>query len=94
MGKTIVLNSTHWNKGQKKFIYTFPSNQNFKNSRVALQGLSIYNSFFNVDTNYNNTKISYNFLGTDYDVTLASGNYSVSDLNYALQQAMYSNKHY
>ena len=60
----------------------------------------MYNSIFNINQGlYNNNFFQYQWWNssgvlTTYDVVLSDGNYSVVDINYAMQVVMLNNKHY
>ena len=87
---SIFLNSTNQDPLQSnRFIYKFPSNAQFsKNDKVSLQGVSMYNSIFNIESSRANNKFSLMWnadTSVQYDFTILDGNYSVSDLNYQLQ---------
>ena len=88
----VIFNKTHWDPNSKSFKRYFPSNKTFNNKKVALQSLSLYNSFFNISAANNNNSITINFLGSTYVHTFENGYYSVVDMNYALQKTMIANK--
>jgi len=81
-----------------RFIYSFPQNVKFNSGdKVALQSISLYNSIFNVEAiRGNNTfSIIWNANTTvQYNFTIPDGNYSVSALNYFLQQQCILNNLY
>ena len=88
MSTTIIIRKEHWDDNTNKFIVPFPSDQKYHNKLVALQSLSLYNSFFNVSVANANNTITINFLGTDYKCVIDDGYYSVDEINLVLQKFM------
>lgn len=86
---TVILTSRNQNASiPNQYVYQFPSTQQFKDHEVALVSVSLYNSFFNIDSSRFNNVISFTFnalLPTVHQFTFSSGFYNVSDINYALQ---------
>lgn len=97
MSNTIILNSTHKREAHR-YEYIFPSSVKFgANDQIALQSISMYNSIFNVEAQRGNNTVSviWNANTTvQHNFTIPDGYYSVSDLNYFLQQKMILNKLY
>jgi hypothetical protein len=96
MGKTIVINSSNYiqNSGNK-YIYKFPQTSYFKaGSGIGVSNIAIYNSIQNITEKRGNNKITLNWLGTDYIFTLPNGFFSVSDLNFFIQQQCILNNLY
>lgn len=99
---TIILNSSNVVEKTNNTVYKykFPSQIDLKNKSIALHSLNIYYSWYNVNQSlYNNNFFQYQWWNssgvlTTYDVTLSDGNYSIGDLNYVLQSAMFKNGHY
>jgi hypothetical protein len=99
---TIILNSKNVvpNTNNTSYKYSFPTPTEFKNKSIAIHSINMYNSIFNVNKElYNNDFFQYQWWNssgvlTAYDVVLSDGNYSVVDINYALQGVMLNNKHY
>jgi len=98
----ILFRSTNFD-GTNKLVYNVPQGLSLKNKEVALHSFSFYNSFFNVSSAIGNNMISFNFpifsatVADSYTMTkftwiIADGFYSFTDLQYALQQFMISNK--
>lgn len=78
-------------------ILTVPIEGNLKLSKnyVALSFLSLYYSWRNITSAYNNNSFSYIWNATPYTVTLPDGNYEFSDINSYLQNiVMFTNGHY
>jgi hypothetical protein len=88
MVRTLIINSSNYvvNSGNK-YEYRFPQTAKFAaGSSVAVANLAIYNSIQNVTIKRGNNVITLNWLGTNYVFTIPEGYYSVSDLNFYLQQ--------
>jgi hypothetical protein len=88
MVRTLVINSSNYveNSGNK-YEYRFPQTAKFASgSSIAVANLAIYNSIQNVTEKRGNNVITLNWLNTDYTFIIPNGYYSVSDLNYYLQQ--------
>lgn len=86
---------------QNQYTYTFPSGGvKFKDNKIALAELSMYNSFYNITSattfsRYNNNFFQYIWIdGTVVDVVIPDGYYTFDDINIYLQSIMTTNKHY
>jgi hypothetical protein len=87
MGKTVVINSSNYviNSGNK-YVYNFPQTSYFTaGSGIGVSNISIYNSIQNITAKRQNNTVTLNWLGTLYTFTFPDGYYSVSDINYFLQ---------
>ncbi len=87
MPKTIVINSSNYLQGSgNKYVYNFPQTSYFPaGSGVGVSNISIYNSIQNITQKRGNNTVTLNWLGTDYVFTFPDGYYSVSDINFFLQ---------
>ena len=87
MGKTIVINSSNYLQGSgNKYVYNFPQTSYFPaGSGIGVSNISIYNSIQNITQKRGNNTVTLNWLGTDYVFTFPDGYYSVSDINFFLQ---------
>jgi hypothetical protein len=88
MPRTIVINSSNYiqNSGNR-FVYRFPNTVKFDvGSSIAVANISMYNSIQNITIKRGNNILVFNFLGTDYTFNIPEGYYSISDLNFYLQQ--------
>jgi hypothetical protein len=88
MGKTIVINSSNYvqNSGNK-YVYNFPQTSYFSaGSGIGVSNISIYNSIQNITQKRGNNVVTLNWLGTNYTFIFPDGYYSVSDINFFLQQ--------
>jgi hypothetical protein len=98
--RTIVLNRSNLvqDGDNNKMIYQFPGSVEFKDSFIALSQVSMYYSWFNISSRYNNNIIQYVWTDatttTTFDVVIPDGLYEVSRLNELLQFAMIQNGHY
>ena len=91
MSNTIILNSNNRSSSNSsRYEFIFPSTIKFKKGdKIALQSFSMYNSIFNVEAQRSNNviKIMWNAdTAVEYTYTIPDGFYSISDLNYGLQQ--------
>ena len=95
---TVILTSKNQNPNKlNQYVYQFPSTQNFKEHEIALTQFSIYNSFFNIETSRDNDKLTllWNALNPETkEITFQNGFYSISDINYAIQNYCLINKFY
>ena len=95
MSSNIVINSSHWDKNQNKFIYRLTIPQKFEKKEVGLASLTLYNQFYNVSSDNSNNKVSIKWInGITYEYTIPNGYYSISDLNTFLQNKMIIDKLY
>ena len=95
MSSNVVINSSHWDKSQSKFIYKLKIPQKYESMQVGLASISIYNQFFNVSQAYGNNQITILWINnTSFTYTIPDGYYNVSDLNYFLQNKMIGDKLY
>jgi hypothetical protein len=87
MGKTIVINSSNYVIGSgNRFEYRLPQTSYFPaGSGIGVSNIAIYNSIQNINEKRGNNVIILNWLGTDYIFIIPNGYYSVSDLNFYLQ---------
>jgi hypothetical protein len=87
MPKTIVINSSNYVQGSgNKYVYNFPQTSYFAaGSGIGVSNISIYNSIQNITQKRGNNVVTLNWLGTDYTFTFPDGYYSVSDINFFLQ---------
>ena len=93
MPKLLVINSSNYVEGSiNTFSYTLPQSVRFTNkSKVGVASLSLYNSTFNITSARGNNTITFIWnvaVPTTEIFTIPDGYYSVSDLNYFLQQKM------
>lgn len=101
MVATIVLNQSNIVPDGKNnsLVYKFPNSVSFPNHEIAVQNITMYYSWENINSAplANNT-FSYAWVSgtttTTYSITIPSGLYEVSDLNYYLQYQFIKNGTY
>jgi len=98
--RTIVLNQTNLvPDGQNnKLVYKFPNSVLFQNNSIAVSSVTMYYSWFNIASIYQNNTFSYSWTvggtSTTYTITIPDGLYEVTDLNSLLQFQMIKNGTY
>ena len=94
--RTIVINSTNIvpDGENNKFIYKFPNSVLFKDDYVALSSVSIYYSWFNITSAFQNNIIQYVWDGVTFTINIPDGIYEVATLNALLQYSFIQNGHY
>lgn len=98
---TIVLNSTNVVSGSNNssLTYKFPNSVVFDDHQIAVQSVSLYYSWQNINnTTLKNNTFSYTWVTggttTTYDVNIPSGLYEITDINNYLQYVFIMNGHY
>ena len=101
MVATIVLNQSNLlaNGKNNTFIYRFPNSVSFPNHEIAVQSITMYYSWSNINTNpLANTTFTYTWTAgattTTYQVVLPTGQYEIADINNYLQFVMIKNGTY
>jgi len=101
MVATIVLNQSNIvNDGNNNsLVYKFPNTVSFPNHEIAVQNITMYYSWENINASpLSNNTFSYKWTtgGTtlSFPVVIPDGLYEVSDLNYYLQYTFIKNGHY
>jgi len=89
----IIINTSNY-VGTNKYSYKFPSPVNFKNAKLSLYQINIYNSTYNISSTLGNNTFTINWLGTNYNYTTPNGYCSISQLNSYFQYAMLQNNLY
>ena len=78
-----------------KYVFNFNGTKEFKNTKVALSNVSLFYSWFNITSAFNNNSFSFSWtkgVGTvNYTVTIPDGYYSIADLNTYLQSYCITN---
>ena len=94
--RTIVINSTNIvpDGENNKFIYKFPNSVLFKDDYIALSSISIYYSWFNITSAFQNNVIQYVWDGVTFTISIPDGIYEVATLNALLQYTFIQNGHY
>jgi hypothetical protein len=89
--RVIVLNQNNLvPDGQNnKLVYKFPNSVLFKDNHIAVSSVSMYYSWFNITSGYNNNIFTYSWVvggtTTTYTITIPDGLYEVVELNALLQ---------
>ena len=94
--KTLIINSTNYVIGsQNTYSYRFPQTTKFQaGCSIGVAGISLFNSFQNINETRQNNTITFVFLGTSYTWIIPNGYYSIDSLNYYLQQQCILNNLY
>jgi hypothetical protein len=98
--RTLVLNQSNIvPDGQNnKLIYRFPNSVLFSGNSIAVSSVSMYYSWFNISTSYNNNTFTYTWtIGgatTTYTGIIPNGLYEIADLNTFLQYTFIQNGTY
>ena len=78
--------------------YRFPTSVQFKKNYIAVSSVSMYYSWFNILSSYNNNKLSYTWtsggVSTTHTITIPDGLYEIATLNDYFQFIMVQNGHY
>lgn len=87
------------NKGNNQLAYQFPNSVSFPNHEIAVQNISMYYSWVNINgTTLKNNTFYYlwevSSVSTPFPVVLPDGLYEISTINKYLQFTMISNGHY
>ena len=100
----IIFNSTNIVAGSSntKLRYRFPKGIKFeKNSQIALSGLNMFYSWFNVNASlYSNNTLQYvwfdinGVLNTTVTITIPDGYYSIETINEFIQSKLVTNGHF
>lgn len=93
--KSIILtsaNNTSTVPNVMRLILPFPYKSD--NDTIALDAVSVFYSWRNITSAFNNKTFSYIFNSVTYPIVLPDGFYSISDLNGYLQFVMTNNGHY
>jgi hypothetical protein len=101
MVATIILNSTNivQNGNNNSLIYKFPNSVQFSNHTIAIQSISMYYSWTNINANpLENNTFTYSWVvggvTTIFTIVIPDGLYEITDLNKLLQFEFIQNGHY
>jgi len=101
MPQTIILNKNNISDTttNNTLVYKFPNSVQFKNNSIALESITMYYSYTNINSSpLGNNTFSYTWkVGstvTSYTVTIPDGLYEISDINLYLQYVFIQNGHY
>ena len=93
MRDLLLLNTSHY-QGGNTYKFRFPKPIDIKNAKLSLSSFSIYNSTYNVTSDLKNNSFSVNWLGVNYAFIIPDGYYSISDINFYIQQQCLINNLY
>lgn len=97
MSYPIIINRTH-HTSDNNYTYRFSTNVDFNNIDIALGSVSIYYSWKNITTKYNNNSfqiIHPTTVGSDLlTITIPDGGYEIADINNYLRWYLISNGYY
>lgn len=88
--RTLVLNQANLlqNGQNNTLIYRFPNSVNFSNSEIAIAQITMYYSWFNIDTKFQNRSFTFNWVNADntnnyttYTINIPDGLYEIRDIN-------------
>lgn len=85
MSSVVILNQTHFDSSStNRFVYRFPSNMKFTKQTIALQSISMMNTFYNIEASRNNNQFSIIWnadTAVIYDFIIPDGYYTIAMLN-------------
>jgi len=96
----IVLNSTHIVQDglNNKLVYKFPNSVLLKDKYIAVSSISMYYSWFNITSSYNNNTFSYTWTAgtttTTYNIVIPDGLWDISAINNYIQYVCITNGTY
>ena len=98
---TIILNQSNIVQGSNNssLLYNFPNSVKFSNHQIAVQSVSMYYSWTNINSlTLKNNTFSYSWIvgasSTTYTITIPNGLYEIADINAFLQFRMIMNGTY
>jgi hypothetical protein len=96
----LVLNASNvLNDGTNStYIYNFPNSMQLTDKYIAVSSVTLYYSWFNIDTKYINTSFTYTWtlggVSTTFTINIPNGLYNITDINAYCQWIMIQNNHY
>jgi len=93
----VITNKTHRGSvayNEIRLDFKGSDSQTYKNEEIALNKLTIYYSWRNILSEYNNNKLSYIYNGVTYDITIPDCFFTINDINNYLQLKMKQNGHF
>jgi len=80
------------------YVYNFPNSVNLTDKYIAVSTITMYYSWFNIDSKYNNNILTYTWtvagVATTFTVNIPNGLYNIVDINAYCQWSMIQNGHY
>ena len=86
MTSTIVLNQNNLiNNENNTFVYKFPNSVQFPNHQIAVQSISMYYSWTNINTSLNNNSLTVTWIiattQTTKTIVIPTGLFEITDIN-------------
>lgn len=80
------------------YVYNFPNSVVLTHKYIAVSQITLYYSWFNIDSKYNNNRLTYTWtvlaVPTTFTITIPNGLYNITDINSFCQFTMIQNGHY
>lgn len=93
-GSNVVASDTT----NSTYRYNFNGTRLIKDTKIAISNVSLFYSWFNISSNFDNNFFQYTFTdggGTStFNVTITDGYYTIAQLNSYLQSVLITNGHY
>ena len=88
--QSIVINSQDFQDfgNKNSYSYRLPYDVHFKNHKIAMQSITMFNSSYNISQEIGNNKIILTFLNNVHSLTIDDGFYEISSLNFWLQKQL------
>lgn len=97
----IIVNESNLDRSDtsnSKYVFSFNGTRQLKDTKIALSNVSLFYSWFNITSAFNNNAFSFSWTQggapVNYNVTIPDGYYSISDLNTYLQSFCITNNLY
>lgn len=90
----ILINTSHYDEQTDSYRYKLPTKLTLQNAYVSCESVSLFNSTYNLTTQFNNNQFTVKWLGVDYNFTIPDGFYSFDDFNNFLKLKCVLNKLY
>jgi hypothetical protein len=82
----VPISQINYNSSTDSYVYKLPVQQNFTGMKVGIAAVNMYNSFFNIKSDYNNNVVKIAFQGYNVTITIPDGYYDIPTLNTFFQQ--------
>lgn len=92
----LIINQTHYKNDGYTFEYNFNRMLDFPlGSKISLYSLAMYNSTFNIRSDYNNNTFSITWIdGNSVNVVIPDGYYTYTDISQVIQYYLVQNNWY
>lgn len=98
---TIILNQNNivnLGNGNNQLVFKFPNSVRLSNHAIAVSGITMYYSWYNISAALQNNTFQYTWNSTGvlqtFTIILPNGTYNISDINAYLQSEMINNNTY